>query len=695
MDNIHHDWEDERAALSEALSIIEENIEFYTEQKGEYDATVKALYDAYHSDNPELISDLYLNMDLQDLTNRTLKNNYEAAKKPYFGSIGFADESDGEHKHLRIGKRGVSKQSGEQHIFDWRAPVSTLYYENSLSHTTYKAPEGEMPVTLTSKRTYEIEKGELIDYYDSEVVTNDELLQKYLAHNKDVVLGEIIATIQKDQNEIIRTEAWRNVVVQGSAGSGKTTVAMHRIAYLLYNYPQNFRSADFYIIGGNRMFLNYITGSLPDLDVTNVNQMTMPDLMLYCLDVNKATVLPVDGGSADAIYVQSIELKSSLEFARLCDRYMDTMMLSLFASADIADAGRVFLSKKELSDFSTAHAGKDFYELADMLNDRLAYKLEYRENAMFDELSPKAFKKYFQKRLAGLRADGVYRDFVAWLAENVIRDPSGRQALALIEAGLRRKRYDVYDLTMLLYIKQRLGLVEGLGRIKHVIVDEAQDFGEIVIYVLTRALKNARFTVIGDVTQNISGSTGLYEWESLMGAAFGSYDKFTTLSKSYRNTIEISYYAARALRQLPAGRYPVEPIVRHGLPVGEHVYADGRAAHKALPPLLEDIKSRGYGMIALICRTERECAKLHASLAHLPDVHLASPDMESFEKGVTLFPAPLVKGLEFDAVVIWDADPSRYTETPFDARLLYVSLTRALHELHVCAVGGLTELVKD
>ena len=169
-------------------------------------------------------------------------------------------------------------------VTDWSAPVANAYYENGLGKCSYPVPDGQhMEIELLLKRTYEIEDAKLIDYYDSEVVANDELLTRYLAKNKKAVLGEIIATIQQEQNEIIRKSPYHSMIVQGVAGSGKTTVAMHRISYILYNYEERFQPEDFYIVGSNRILLDYITGVLPDLDVYGIRQMTMEQLFVRLL----------------------------------------------------------------------------------------------------------------------------------------------------------------------------------------------------------------------------------------------------------------------------------------------------------------------------------------------------------------------------------------------------------------------------
>ncbi len=275
---------EEEAFLEETLAVIRGNLEVYGEQVGRMREEIDDMLDHFHDDNPELINLLENSMTLYEQMKRALERNEKAQNKPYFGRIDFYDEMLEKDESIYIGKGGISRDTTHQAVVDWRAPVANAYYENGLGKCSYVAPgDKRIPIDLKLKRTYEIENGKLLDYYDSEVVANDELLTKYLAKNKQAVLGEIIATIQKEQNDIIRKSPYHNIIVQGVAGSGKTTVAMHRISFILYNYQERFKPDDFYIVGSNRILLNYITGVLPDLDVYGIRQMTMEQLFVRLL----------------------------------------------------------------------------------------------------------------------------------------------------------------------------------------------------------------------------------------------------------------------------------------------------------------------------------------------------------------------------------------------------------------------------
>ena len=314
------EWQKEESKLTEFKTEIQKNIDKLVVKKADIDARTKELYDHYHSSNPELISDLMVSLDMQEQIGETLNRNLLAKDKPYFGRVDFIDESENRDYSIYIGKHGISGDDSRALIIDWRAPVSSVYYESDLGKSSYTAPGGKIPIDLQLKRTFEIEEGKLVDYYDTEVIANDDFLLKYLGKNKEIVLGEIIATIQKEQNDIIRDTPWHNVLVQGVAGSGKTTVAMHRISYILYNYAKRFKPQEFYIIGSNKMLLNYITGVLPDLDVHGVNQMTLEEFFLHLLDRNfilkKSAKKPEQSGAL-------IGFKGSIAYMRVLEEYMD------------------------------------------------------------------------------------------------------------------------------------------------------------------------------------------------------------------------------------------------------------------------------------------------------------------------------------------------------------------------------------
>ena len=270
--------------LRETLEVVSRNLKNYSGEVARMQENIDEMLARYHDNDVEVLTILNNTVTMHEHMKRALMRNEKAKNKPYFGRIVFRDEKTGKEESLYIGRGGIARDATHQAVVDWRAPVANAYYENNLGKCSYRAPgDVDIPIDLTRKRTYEIEGGKLLDFFDSEVIANDELLTKYLAKNKQAVLGEIVATIQKEQNEIIRKSPYHNVIVQGVAGSGKTTVAMHRISYILYNYAERFRPEDFYIVGSNRILLNYITGVLPDLDVYGVRQMTMEQLFVRLL----------------------------------------------------------------------------------------------------------------------------------------------------------------------------------------------------------------------------------------------------------------------------------------------------------------------------------------------------------------------------------------------------------------------------
>ena len=274
----------EEQHLAMTLKIVRDNMEKYGREAASLRQGIDDMQAHFHDDNPELINELENTYTMYNFMTKTLERHERAMKKPYFGRIDFHDETLNRQESFYIGRSGIARDVIHPVVIDWRSPAANTYYENGLGRCSYLAPDGkEIPIDLKLKRTYEIENGQLQNIFDTEVIANDDILTKYLSKNKQAVLGEIVATIQKEQNEIIRKTPYHNCLVQGVAGSGKTTVSMHRISFILYNYEERFRPEDFYIVGSNRILLNYITGVLPVLDVYCVRQMTMEQLFVRLL----------------------------------------------------------------------------------------------------------------------------------------------------------------------------------------------------------------------------------------------------------------------------------------------------------------------------------------------------------------------------------------------------------------------------
>lgn len=314
--------QDEEKRLQHTLEIAQRKVDANRQ-------SVQALAEELHAmqeefdENDKEAQTLWHNADARfKFVNQDLRRAEQARKKPYFGRIDLRDKKLKKDEVYYIGRSVIADNPAEPEVIDWRAPIASVYYDAALGDVSYSVKgEGKYDITLSRKRTYEIENDELKDFYDSDVVANDELLTKYLARNKKAVLGEIIATIQQEQNEVIRKKPQHNMIVQGAAGSGKTTVAMHRISYILYNYEQEFAPEDFYIVGSNQVLLNYITGVLPELNVYGVSQMTMEQLFVRLLyeDWDKSwQIKPVVKGVTPAVKGTLVWFK---ELENFCLRY--------------------------------------------------------------------------------------------------------------------------------------------------------------------------------------------------------------------------------------------------------------------------------------------------------------------------------------------------------------------------------------
>lgn len=701
--NRQPDWMQEEQHLKECVSVIKRNIDTYVQEIRIMDADIKDMYERYRDDDPEIFTELSNTITMNESMKTALAKNERALKKAYFGRIDVKD-GDRDVETFYIGKGGVMNGTTEILVVDWRAPIANVYYENGLGECSYQAPEQQrVTIDLRRKRTYEIDGETLVDYFDSEVVANDELLTKYLAKNKEAVLGEIIATIQKEQNDIIRKTPYRNMIVQGVAGSGKTTVAMHRISFILYNYVKDFRPEDFYIIGSNRILLNYITGVLPELDVHGVKQMTMEQLFIRLLyeewNEKKIHVIPC---RTEAV------CKGTQGWFEKLKEYCNQLEDSMISEEDIYLEDQVLFSAEQIQNYRRANPGVSIQGKIDGLNERVLIKLKNemtgRELTYPAEERKRLIKEYtgrFGAKKWKRPMIELYAEFLQWLSEDLAKgsDKEKQNAIRLTQEAITPVKknqpgsYDVYDLAALAYLYKRVKETDPIREAHHIVIDEAQDFGMMAYQVLHYCIPGCGWTIMGDVSQNIHFGFGLNDWEELKQLVLvDEKDTFGVLSKSYRNTVEISEFAQSILRHGSFSSYPIEPIIRHGNPVKVEKCLPDALADRAAD-ILKQWQQEGHETIAVVLRNEAEAAKVAAELGKRIAIGESDLEKAEFGKGILVLPVEYTKGLEFDAVLVYEPTPEDYPEDDGHAKLLYVAATRALHELAVLYTGEVTKLI--
>lgn len=715
----------EEQYLQDTMQVIQDNLANYGSEVSRMQGEIDEMLEHYHDNDVELWTLLNNTITLNDHMKRAMYRNERASHKPYFGRIIFRDETLGKQESLYIGKGGISRDNTHWMVVDWRAPVANAYYENGLGKCSYAAPEGkEIPIDLQLKRTFEIEEGKLLDYFDTEVVANDDLLMKYLSKNKEAVLGEIVATIQKEQNEIIRKSPYHNVIVQGVAGSGKTTVAMHRISFILYNYQERFRPEDFYIVGSNRILLNYITGVLPDLDVHGVKQMTMEQLFIRLLyeewDEKKYQVKSVSGSRnvikgteewyldleafirrlewdtirRDSIYLEPRQFVEGLQDGRngIYDRREEDK------KAGITLKPICLVESEAVERYITQNPTVSIQSKINMLNERLIIKIKdeflgkgvkYTESERKAIL--KAYRGYYGGRQWKKSIYELYREFLALQRE--------KYGTAYADGvGSQDNAFDVYDLAALALLYKRVKETEIISEAHHIVIDEAQDFGMMAYRVLYTCIKDCTYTVMGDVSQNIHFGFGLRDWEALKNLLLSDpMDSFGVLRKSYRNTVEISEFATNILRHGSFSIYPVEPIIRHGNQVTVERVIQGVAAEdffRRTAEICRRWQEQELDTIAVVCRNNEEALKTARQLSKYIEIMESDLEKVNFGKGIMVLPVEYTKGLEFDAVLILNPTKEAYPIDDGHAKLLYVAATRALHELHILCRGEATGLLE-
>lgn len=593
-------------------------------------------------------------------------NSIEKAKSnPYFARIDFKSKNFLDKCY--IGKKGVTDYDNNVITVDWRAPISSLYYDSNVGECKYIAPEGIIEGILLLKRQYTIEKGKLINFNDVDTVSNDELLKPYLSVSADNRLKNIVSTIQSEQNQIIREDMYKNLVIQGVAGSGKTTVALHRIAYLVYNNRELFKSSDYMVIGPNKFFVSYISNILPDLDVNGVTQNTLDELFLTYMkeDFKINNSLDIIKDTDEVSYY-----KVSMNMKKDIDDYFE--QLEILPNEDfIVDKIKV-LDKNYIKTIYEEINKNIFKNIKSRIN-RLILLLEKDIDDNFSNIS----KKYINNEISHKNIENFKSNINNYLKKYFVilnKKPKSIYMDILKNKGidcsyLNKNQINIEDIPALMYIKYKLSGSNDFDNYRHIVIDEAQDYGEFTFYLLNKLFKNASFSIYGDLAQSLYSYRSIDNWECLE-KIFNNF-QILKLNKSYRTTIEIMEEANKINELLNLDK--AIPVIRHGKEVSY--------TNKEILDLINEIKSR-YKTIAIITKTQEEANNLYGKLKEKIKINLINSSNLNYDSDLNILPSYLSKGLEFDSVIIV-GENGFDKNNKLEMKLLYVSMTRALHELYI------------
>lgn len=614
---------------------------------------------------------------------RLLRSRYEKMlNSPFFGRVDFTYDDTNMSMCFYIGIGNFSEKRGMPPlIYDWRAPVSSLFYDYDSGKAKYTAPIGEISGTITSKGQYKIRHGKLIYGFDSDVKIDDEILARELSSKGSTQLKNIIQTIQKEQNVIIRNTEDRILVIQGVAGSGKTSVALHRIAYLLYHDRENLTSKNILILSPNSIFSDYISHILPELGEENILEMSFDtfayrELRAIVKDTEDRADLLEDmlGGEANPHQYKD---KQDLDFIGEIEEFCITLEDELVTTRDIT----IRKWKKEAKDIETLFYFKFIdFPLLSRMDVVWEYVIDEYETLYSCTLPEDEKEEIRQAFLSMYDTTDLYILYNRFLKEY------GYHTLPEVPYDERILYYaDVYPL---LYMKYLLNTHREHKHIKHLVIDEMQDYN-CLQYRILGMLFNCKMTIVGDKNQTLDNSPR--DVSVYIKSAFGSKYKSVELNKSYRNTVEIGAYAAKIANQTPP-----ELFERHGSEIIPEVFAIEDDGFLALSKALSDYKLEETETVAIITFTENIAEKIYKYLQATFDdkdipLHFVNRFSSHFAPGITVIPYYLAKGLEFEDVYLIDYMPQKTNASEIEmlfTQARYIAATRALHHLRVLVINN-------
>ena len=604
---------------------------------------------------------------------------------PYFGRFDFLE--DGADPEEPVGSRNAlpfyigiyafyDEATNTNLIHDWRAPIASMYYDFELGKVWYDAPSGRIDGRLLLKRQYRIRSGRMEYMLENSSNTHDDILQEELKKASDDRMRTIVATIQRDQNAIIRNESSRVLIIQGVAGSGKTSIALHRIAFLLYRFKESLQSRDILIISPNKVFADYISNVLPELGEERIPEIGMEELASRALEdkVKFQTFFEqVDMllGKPDEDYKERMRFKASADLLSKMDEYLTHVEKTYFSPEDMwvrrYPVPEWFIREK-FEGYHRLPLLKRFAEIARNIEENVKFYYGYDVNAAERQEIRKKVPAMF--RMTNLRE--LYRDFYDWL---------GRPELFKLTA---RGRFEYADVFPFLYMKIRLEGVKAYHQVQHLLIDEMQDYTPVQYAVISR-LFHCKMTILGDANQSVNPYSSSNQ--EVIRRVFPGADAVSLL-RSYRSTFEITRFAQQISPNeelIAVERRGEQPQVSGFKTPGEEL--------EALKQMVSGFEASPHRTLGIICKTQKQAAGLMAVLEGLgPYIHLLTLQSATFGGGIILTTPHMAKGLEFDWVVVPFATAGNYKNS-IDKSMLYIACTRAMHRLTLTHTGKVSGFV--
>jgi len=685
----------EEEKLQEVLKILNEEILKYIEKRKAVTDYIldyrKKTVEDYKDDEDKVIDyfdhEAYVKEEAFKTIDKRLSEFSKLKEVPYFGKVTFTEEEEGAEE-LYIGRFGLTpEETYEPVIVDWRAPIASLFYKGNLGEAEYSSPVGEIKTNIIGRRQIIIKKGELKGIFDSAVDVKDEILQMVLTSNSGEKLKDIVMTIQEEQDNIIRAPKEKVVVVNGVAGSGKTTIALHRVSYLLYNYRKQFGDKVL-ILGPNDIFIDYIAQVLPSLGESGgIEQTTFENFAIDEIGLEE----PVKGFSeymeeamvGNEKALEEYKYKSSREFTRFLDSELNNMNKNYFNIKPVTYYGEEIVSIEEIRElFDKYYSYMPLFRRSEKIRRVLTSKIKDKRDEKVRELNKEIKDKISKLSQEELVIERNNLEFLRRVKiREIVREVMNSRAeldewikhenvIELYKKITNTYELGYMDLAGILYFMVVLEGKKCKKEIKHVVIDEAQDYN-LTQFKLIKELTGCKsFTIVGDTNQRLittDEAPAMTNLEEL----FENNIQLFKLEKSYRSTQEIMEYASKFLNE-----NNVVPLVRNGEPVIEEEAESEEDMIETIISIIEDYEEEGLESIAIITKDKESLRKLSPLLKEKIKVLTFDREDILYKGGKVLIPAYYAKGLEFDGVILLE-------EGKTNNLVKYIMCTRALHRLSV------------